>query len=201
MATVYHGTPMTPRAALLDVCAGRAMCVSFWRPDDVEAVEAISPAIMFRQRGVFGMACSTEARRGMVYPAGLDALFRVAGTAPVSTGPLGGNAGRAGCAVSAQRCALARLAVWGSGSAAVAHGRADRAAVEALRETPARLPWLDRRGQASRQARVSRTHCGIGQGFRQPLAGAAHDARNCGQGSLAVRHGGRDHARTERVAL
>ena len=45
-AIIYHGTPMTPRAALLDVCDGRAMCVSFYRPDDVEAVEAISPAIM-----------------------------------------------------------------------------------------------------------------------------------------------------------
>ena len=31
--TIYHGTPMTPRAALLDVLAGRAACVSFWRPD------------------------------------------------------------------------------------------------------------------------------------------------------------------------
>ena len=45
---IYHGTPMTPRAALLSVCKGRAMCVSFFRPDDVEAVEAISPDIMFR---------------------------------------------------------------------------------------------------------------------------------------------------------
>jgi hypothetical protein len=48
MSVIYHGTPMTPRAALLDVCKGRAMCVSFYRHDDVEAVEAISPAIMFR---------------------------------------------------------------------------------------------------------------------------------------------------------
>lgn len=46
-AIIHHGTPMTPRAALLDVCAGRAMCVSFYRPDDVEVVEAISPTIMF----------------------------------------------------------------------------------------------------------------------------------------------------------
>ena len=43
---IHHGTPMTPRAALLDVCAGRAMCVSFFRPDDVEIVERISPTIM-----------------------------------------------------------------------------------------------------------------------------------------------------------
>jgi len=47
MALVYHGTPMTPRAALLAVCAGRANCVSFYRPDSVGDVEAISPFIMY----------------------------------------------------------------------------------------------------------------------------------------------------------
>ena len=47
MALIHHGTPLTPRAALFDVCAGRAMGVSFYRPDDAEVVEAISPAIMF----------------------------------------------------------------------------------------------------------------------------------------------------------
>jgi hypothetical protein len=44
---IYHGTPMTPRDALLTVCAGRAMCVSFFRPDDVTVVEQISPLIMY----------------------------------------------------------------------------------------------------------------------------------------------------------
>lgn len=47
MATIYHGTPLTPRAALLSVCPGRAMCVSFYRPDSVRDVEAIAPAIMY----------------------------------------------------------------------------------------------------------------------------------------------------------
>jgi hypothetical protein len=46
MALVYHGTPLTPRAALLAM-EGRAFCVSFFRPDSVADVEAISPAIMF----------------------------------------------------------------------------------------------------------------------------------------------------------
>lgn len=45
--TIYHGTPITPRAALLDIGAGRAMCVSFFRPDDVDVVEAVSPAVMY----------------------------------------------------------------------------------------------------------------------------------------------------------
>ena len=44
---IFHGTPMTPRAALLDVLAGRAGCVSFYRPDDVSAVEQVCPSIMY----------------------------------------------------------------------------------------------------------------------------------------------------------
>lgn len=46
MALVYHGTPLTPRAALMAV-SGRAFCVSYFRPDNVQDVEAISPFIMF----------------------------------------------------------------------------------------------------------------------------------------------------------
>ena len=46
MALVYHGTPLTPRAALAAV-AGRAMCVSFYRPDNVQDVEAQSPFVMY----------------------------------------------------------------------------------------------------------------------------------------------------------
>lgn len=201
MATVYHGTPMTPRAALLDVCAGRAMCVSFWRPDDVEAVEAISPAIMFRQWRIFGMARGSKAGRGMVHPARLDAIFRVAGATPVSTGTLGGHAGFAGSAEPNQRQSLARLAFRGSGRATVAHGRPDRSAAAAVRETPAGLPWLGRRGEASGPARLSRAHVGDRPRLGQPLARNSHDAGHCGQGSLALRHGGRNHARAERVAL
>lgn len=44
--TIYHGTPLTPRAALRAM-AGRAFCVSYWRPDDVEVVEEISVDIMY----------------------------------------------------------------------------------------------------------------------------------------------------------
>ncbi len=35
---VYHGTPLTPKGALQSL-AGRAFCVSFWRPESVEVVE------------------------------------------------------------------------------------------------------------------------------------------------------------------
>lgn len=43
---VYHGTPLTPRAALDAVLPGRGACVSFWRPDDIDAVQQIAPFIM-----------------------------------------------------------------------------------------------------------------------------------------------------------
>jgi hypothetical protein len=46
MALVYHGTPMTPKAALQAVLPGRASCVSFYRPDSIADVEAVSPFIM-----------------------------------------------------------------------------------------------------------------------------------------------------------
>ncbi len=46
MATVYHGTPLTPAPAL-NAVSGRAFCVSYYRPDNVEAVEAMAPFIMY----------------------------------------------------------------------------------------------------------------------------------------------------------
>lgn len=40
IARIYHGTPMTPRAALRAVGAGRGLCVSFFRPDDIRRAVA-----------------------------------------------------------------------------------------------------------------------------------------------------------------
>jgi hypothetical protein len=199
--TIYHGTPLTPRAALLSVCTGRAMCVSFYRPDDVEAVEAISPDIMFRQRRIFHVEGCTAARRGMGREMGLVGLFRLVGTSLVSTGQMGGCAGYAGRSVTAQRCARGSMAVRTEGRAPLAHGRTNRAPSTALRQVGSCLPWLDRRGQASGQARISRTHGRSGQGIRQPLARSAHDARDRGGLRLPVRECGRDNSSTERVAL
>jgi hypothetical protein len=45
MTTIYHGTPMTPRAAL-EAMAGRSFCVSYYRPDDDVTVARISDDIM-----------------------------------------------------------------------------------------------------------------------------------------------------------
>lgn len=47
MALVYHGTPLTPKAALHAVLPGRASCVSFYRPDSVADVEAVAAFIMY----------------------------------------------------------------------------------------------------------------------------------------------------------
>jgi len=42
MADIFHVTPITPNAALLDVCAGRNLMVSFYRPDQLKLVRQIA---------------------------------------------------------------------------------------------------------------------------------------------------------------
>ena len=199
---IYHGTPLTPRAALLEVCTGRAMCVSFFRPDDVEAVEAISPDIMFRQRGLFHVESGATSRRGLGRALGLVGLLRMAGAALVSTGAVGSHPRYAGCAVTAQRCAARSMAVrTQQGRAPLAHGRANRAALAALRQVRPGVSRMDRRGQASRPARVSRADGGSRSGFGQPLACSAHDARDQGRLRLPLRQRGRDNTGTEWMAI
>ncbi|ODU22796.1 MAG: hypothetical protein ABS87_01100 [Sphingomonas sp. SCN 67-18] len=39
---IYHVTPITPEAALVDVCTGRNLMVSFFRPDQVNVVDRIA---------------------------------------------------------------------------------------------------------------------------------------------------------------
>lgn len=200
---IYHGTPMTPRAALLDVCADRAMCVSFFRPDDVEAVEAISPAIMFRQRGVFVLAASSTSWERMGGTSRLDALLRVARGSVVSARSLGGYTRQPRCAFPAQRCAAQRVAVRTAWSAALAHGWAYRAAVAPVRAIRPRVLGLDRRGGGRDRGLscLSGAHGGSVSRSRQPLAGSAHDARR-GRGlRLPIRQRGFDFARPERMAL
>jgi len=201
MTIIYHGTPLTPRAALLEVCTGRAMCVSFFRPDDVEAVEAISPDIMFRQWRVFYVESGAETRRGMGRKMGLVGLFRLVRASSVSPRQVGGCPRYAGSSKPAQRRIVAGLAVRSKGCAPLAHGRANRTAAGPLQQMGSRLPWMDGGGKASRPARVSRPHGGSGQGFGKLMARFAHDARDQGSFRLSVRQRGRDNTGTERVAL
>lgn len=201
MTVIYHGTPMTPRAALLNVCAGRAMCVSYFRPDDVEAVEAISPDIMFRQRRVFDVESGAAARRGMVREMGLVRLFHVAGATPFSPRTMGGYPRYAGGAEPAQRRTFTAMALRTEGRATVAYGRANRAIATAMRTVRPRLSWVDRRRQALGPARISRPNARGRSGFGQPLAGSSHDARDQGCLRLSLRQRGRYNTSTKRVAL
>lgn len=123
---IYHGTPMTPRDALVSVCTGRAMCVSFFRPDDVEVVEAISPDIMFRQWGILHVEGCTASWRGVGREMGLVGLLQVAGAAPFLPRSLGSCAGYAGSAEPIERCAVRPMAVRSEGRTPLAHGRAAR---------------------------------------------------------------------------
>ena len=80
---------MTPRAALQQM-AGRAFCVSFYRPDDVEVVEAISPAVMFRQRRVLILAGRIKSWSGLGRRSGLETVLQMAG-AEFAARPMGGD--------------------------------------------------------------------------------------------------------------
>jgi hypothetical protein len=143
--TIYHGTPMTPRAALQQM-AGRAFCVSFYRPDDVEVVEAISPAIMFRQWRIFVLAISFEKWSGMGSGSRLATILQVAGAA-IANRTLGSNPRQSRRTISNQRWIAKRLAVWSMGRTTLAHGQLNRSIASSLRQIRASLFGMDRPGQ------------------------------------------------------
>lgn len=201
MSVIYHGTPLTPRAALLDVCKGRAMCVSFFRPDDVEAVEAISPAIMFRQRGVLNVEGCAKTRRRVGREVGLVGLFRLVGASLVSPRSMGSDTRYAGRAFPAQRRVTGSVAVRAEGFAPVAHGRTNRASAEAVRQVRPGFARVDGQGQAPRQAGVPRADARGRSGFGQPLANASHDARHQGGVRLSLCQRGRNNLSTEWMAI
>ena len=199
--TIYHGTPMTPRAALEDVGAGRAFCVSFFHPQDVEVVQAISPAVMFRQRRVFGMESCHEARGRLVHPRGLDAVLSMAGASPVSPRQMGSDPRCTRGTKPAQRFTHSRVAVWAEGRAAVAHGRADRSAAEIVRAVQPGVSRMGRPRQDAGYAGISRTDGGSRAGFGQPVAGPAHDARHGGCAHVPFPQRGQHEPCAERMAI
>lgn len=180
---IYHGTPLTPRAALEAVMPGRAACVSFFRPDDLEAVLAVCPQVMFRPWSLFlldaGHACREGMGRGRPSSV-VERLLQMVGAGAVSPGAMGDHAGQPGGAFPAQRRASERLAVWRSGLAGMAHGWVDREACSPLREVSPRLPRLDRRSEerASGMRRLSSQDGGSRPADGQYLAPAAHAAGN-----------------------
>jgi len=198
---IYHGTPMTPRAALQDVGKGRAFCVSFFHPQDVEVVQEISPAVMFRQRCVLGMESRHQARGPMVHPRGLDAVLPMVGAALVSSGALGGDSRCPRSTEPAQRFTASRMAVRSEGRAALAHGRAVRSAFAPVRAVRPGLLGMDRRGQDLGQPGVSRAHGGSCRSLGQPVAGSAHDARHGGCPPLPLYQRGQHKPCAERMAI
>ena len=184
---IYHGTPMTPRAALQQM-AGRAFCVSFYRPDDVEVVEAISPAVMFRQWRVLILASRIKSWSGLGRGSGLESVLQMAG-ASIANRALGSNTRQPWCTFTDQRWITERLAFWTMGRTALAHGQSNRSLATALRQIRARLSGMDGTGQGfHRWLRGMVSAHGRGcQHFGQSVARHSHDAwRNgCARVSLS----------------
>ena len=203
MGVIYHGTPLTPRAALLNVCAGRAMCVSFYRPDDVEAVEEISPAIMY-DNGAFSF-WQQALREGKEWAEDRDwtPFLSLAGAPHISSRALGRHSRYAGCAVPAQRRTAERLAFRAERRTALAHGRIDRSACPTVRAIPARLRRMDRRSEEG-AGRLSSLSPQDGRGYSpdgQCMAPTAHASGN-GSGLRLSLYQRRQHQpRAERVEI
>jgi hypothetical protein len=207
---IFHGTPFTPREAMIEVLTGRAICVSWWRPDDLEVALAIARAIMFRQRRLLRMAGSARSRRRVVRPGGLDALLSLARADAFRGEAVRDHSRCARCAVADQRRANPAVAVrTGAWSSPLAHEHADLPPGQAVRAVPAgrtRVDWGVRpshqahpQGGAARRLRcLSSTH---GRGcrlLREQVAGYAHDARGSGGARLPIPFGRLGQRREER---
>lgn len=206
-ATIYHGTPLTPRIALNAVMPARAACVSFYRPDDLEALLAICPQMMFRPWGVQLLDGGHARREGMGRGRArrvVASLLSVAGADHLSSGALGDHARQSRSAFPAQRWAAERLAVRTiARRSGLAHGRFNRSACPTVRAIPARLRRVDRRPE-ERAGRLSSLSPQDGRGGGldgQSVAPAAHASRNSGGVRLSLHQRGQHFARAERVAL
>jgi len=203
---IYHGTPLTPRAALDAIMPGRAACVSFFRPDSLEAVLAVCPQVMFRPRGVQLLDAGDARRSGMGRgrPADMVAsLLRLARTDAVRAGEMGDHAGQPSSTDPAQRRAAQRLAFWRAGRAGLAYGWADSSPSPTMRTLLSRLHRLDRRPE-ERAGGLSRLPSQDGRDCRsdgQHLAPAAHAARDRGCMGLPLFERGQHQPCAERSPL
>ena len=204
---IYHGTPMTPRAALNAVMPGRAGCVSFYRPDDLEVLLAVCPHLMFRQRRFLALDGSDapwpRMGSGKSRSVVVNLLLMVR-AASGSVRTMGGHSRQPGCSIANQRRSAKRLAVrsraWCAG---VAHERTNRPAGTSLRTIRSRMPRLDRPPEA-RASGLRRLPLENGRGSDvdgRGLAPAAHAAR-LGRGvRLSVRQRGQHKPCAERMAV
>jgi len=197
---IFHGTPMTPRASLMEIAPGRAMCVSFWRPDDMEVVEAISPTIMFRQRRILGMARSTQAGGRMVSPRGLDAILSMAGASAIPSRQMGRDPGCPRRSFPAQRFTPSGMAIRGQRRTTVAHGCFNRAPAAVVRSISSRLHRMDGIGARGLRRLVPAYGRGC-NGHGQSMARASYDARCAGGARVSLFQRRRDQRCAEWVAL
>lgn len=203
---IFHGTPLTPRAALQNIMPGRAGCVSFYRPDDLEALLAVCPQLMFRSRRLFVLDGS-DARGSRVGPGQSGAMvariLRVVRTYHLPPRPVRIDTRQPGSTVANQRRPAERLAVRRFGRSGVPHGRAGLSTCEALRALSARGAGMD----WTSEARARWVPCVSPEDGRdrsldgQRMASAAHAPRNCRGMGLSVHQRRRDDTRAERMAL
>ena len=199
--TIYHGTPMTPRAALQQM-SGRAFCVSFYRPDDVEVVQQISPAIMFRQWRVFVLASRIKSRSGVGRGSGLAAILQMAG-ASIAGRALGSNTRQSWRTFTNQRRIAERLAVWSVGRTAMAHGQPYRSPASTVRQIRAGLLGLDGAGQRFHRW-VRSVVSTDGRSCKRPgqsMAQHSYDARRNGCAGVSLSQCGQHKFGTERTSV
>lgn len=199
--TIYHGTPMTPRAALQQM-SGRAFCVSFYRPDDVEVVQQISPAIMFRQWRVFVLASSIKSWSGVGRGSGLAAILQMA-RASIAGRALGSNTRQSWRTFTDQRRIAERLAVWSVGRTTMAHGQPYRSPAATVRQIRASLLGLD--GAGKRFHRWVRglvsSHGRSCKHIGQSMAQHSHDAWRNGCAGVSLSQCGQHKFSTERTSI
>ncbi len=206
LPVIYHGTPLTPRAALNAIMPGRAACVSFYRPEDLEAVLAVCPQLMFRPRGVQLLDAGDARRQGMGRggsAALVAGVLRLARSDAFLAGTLGDHSGQPRSALSGQRRPLERLAVRRSRCSGLAHGRTDRAARAVMRAVPAGLPRLDRASQIA-AGRVRGLFSQDGRGrppHGQYVAPAAHASRDSRRAGISVPERRQHQPRAERPSI
>lgn len=192
---------MTPRAALQQM-AGRAFCVSFYRPDDVEVVEAISPAVMFRQWRIFVLAISSSKWSRLGRGSGLATVLQMAGTS-IANRALGSNTRQPWRTFTDKRWIAKRLALWSMGRTALAHGQSNRSLATALRQIRARLLGMDGAGQRFHswlRSMVS-THGRSCKHVGQSMAQHSHDAWRNGCQGISFHQCGQHQPSAERTSI
>ena len=165
---------------------GRGGCVSFYRPDDLEALLAICPQMMFRPRRFQFLDGSYARREGMGRSRTrrmVASLLRVAGADHLATGPVGDHARQPRSPFPVQRWPAQRLAFWTSWLAGLAYGWINRPAGAAMRAIPSRLPRVDWRPEEGAGGMRSLS-CEDGRSFRS-------DGQSLAPAPYASRHGGR----------